>query len=576
MKLPDFLKKEPPMDQNNGLAAPSSETSLEALRRQILNRIFIVASIMGAAAYLLNLPLVLRDSNWALLGVYTLLLVSLFTIAFLRRIPYNLRAGVIVTLLFLLGLSALLADGLYGSGRVFLISLPIIASILLGLRSQRLARAAGIGSILVVGLLMLLGVIHAPVITPSTSNDSLLSWAVASINFTFLALVTAVSLGILLRGLENSLSKQQNLTREMIQERSQLETRVQQRTQDLERRLLQIRTAAEITRTTSSVLEINELLPQICELMRERFDLYYVGVFLVASQFDGPNGEKRYARLAAGSGEAGQAMLAEGHRLEVGGDSMIGWAVANRRARIALDIGQEAVRFNNPHLPLTRSELALPIISQQEVLGAISVQSEKEAAFDEDDILVLQGIADGLATAIENAHLFEEVQANLEEIQSLHRQYLAQSWIQTLQSKGPLAYTYQKQGHSDTQPVIEAGGEHRTLEVPMSVRGQVIGKIQLKARPGSEPGMEGEWTPEELALVEAVSAQTAISLENARLVEESMLHATQERMVANISSKIWASSNIERILSTALQELGSTLQVTEGEIKLEIEKDSDR
>ena len=124
MKLPDFLKKDHPMDQNNGLTAPASDTSLESLRRQILNRVFIVASILGAAAYLINLPLVLQKSNWVLLGIYTLLVVSLFVITFLRRISYNLRPPALDELGLLGALREHLASAQQHDGLRFVLENP--------------------------------------------------------------------------------------------------------------------------------------------------------------------------------------------------------------------------------------------------------------------------------------------------------------------------------------------------------------------------------------------------------------------------------------------------------------------
>lgn len=174
-------------------------------------------------------------------------------------------------------------------------------------------------------------------------------------------------------------------------------------------RALQLQTAAAVSSAASSILDPDTLLPQMVELIRDRFDLYYAGVFLVSE--DG-----RYAVLRAGTGEAGRKMLEAGHRLEVGGQSMIGWCVANGQARIALDVGQEAIRFDNPFLPETRSELALPLISRGRVIGAMTIQSIRPAAFDQDDVTVLQTMADQLANAIENARLFQERERRITEL----------------------------------------------------------------------------------------------------------------------------------------------------------------
>jgi GAF domain-containing protein len=89
---------------------------------------------------------------------------------------------------------------------------------------------------------------------------------------------------------------------------------------------------------------------------------------------------------------------------------MIGWCVANQKSRILLDVGKEATHFSNPLLPLTRSEMALPLISRGRVIGAMTIQSDRPTAFTQEDINVLQSLADQTANAIGNAGLFEATQ----------------------------------------------------------------------------------------------------------------------------------------------------------------------
>jgi PAS domain S-box-containing protein len=183
-------------------------------------------------------------------------------------------------------------------------------------------------------------------------------------------------------------------------------------------RAIQLQTAAEVSQAATSVLELNQLLPQAVELIRKRFRLYYVGLFLVDEV-----GE--WAVLQAGTGEAGQTQLAKGHRLKVGGESMVGWCVANARARIALDVGQEAIRFDNPLLPDTRSEMALPLVSRGEIIGALSVQSTRPAAFSQEDITTLQTMADQLANAIENARSYQAERARRQELEAIQQASLS-------------------------------------------------------------------------------------------------------------------------------------------------------
>ena len=176
----------------------------------------------------------------------------------------------------------------------------------------------------------------------------------------------------------------------------------------LDFRQVQMLTAAEISQVASSVLDLDELIQKVVELAQERFDLYYAGLFLV---------EEDWAVLRAATGEAGKKMLEGGHRLEVNSDSMIGQCVGSGKARIALDVGQEAVRFDNPLLPLTRSELALPLVGREGSIGALSIQSVQEKAFDEEDVAVYQTVADQLANAITNARLYEKIQQAYAEVE---------------------------------------------------------------------------------------------------------------------------------------------------------------
>jgi len=197
-----------------------------------------------------------------------------------------------------------------------------------------------------------------------------------------------------------------------ITERKRAEAEHERLLTALKHRSTQLQTAAEVSKSASTILDPEELMNQAVNLIQERFDFYYVGLFLVDEA-----GE--YAVLQAGTGEAGQQMLKQGHKLKIGGTSMIGWCMAHDKARIALDVGKEAVRFDNPLLPETRSEMALPLISRGRVIGAMTIQSTQSAAFSEEDIAVLQTMADQLANAIQNARLFEETSARTREVAAL-------------------------------------------------------------------------------------------------------------------------------------------------------------
>ena len=174
-------------------------------------------------------------------------------------------------------------------------------------------------------------------------------------------------------------------------------------TNDIQRHAKLLKAAASAAKNITTILDPQELLQRTVDIICDEFDFYYAGVFFI-------DDAKEYAVLKSGRGEAGDAMIKEGHKLAIGGNSMIGAAVANREGRIALDVGQEAVFFENPHLPKTRSEMALPLIVGDDVIGALTVQSVEEAAFHDEDIAALQTMADQLAIAIQNSNLHRQAE----------------------------------------------------------------------------------------------------------------------------------------------------------------------
>jgi PAS domain S-box-containing protein len=197
---------------------------------------------------------------------------------------------------------------------------------------------------------------------------------------------------------------------------------------ELEQRNVQLQAAADVSIVANSTLDPGELIQKVLDLIRERFNLYYVGLFMVDQTHGLYHNAGEWAYLQAGTGEAGKTMVQQRHRLKVGSHSMIGQCIASRIAGIALDVGEEAVRFENPLLPETHSELALPLVTRGAAIGALTIQSSQKAAFTESDIAIFQTVANQLANAIENARLFTETESTLKELESVQRSYIRQGW----------------------------------------------------------------------------------------------------------------------------------------------------
>ncbi len=322
--------------------------------------------------------------------------------------------------------------------------------------------------------------------------------------------------------------------------------------QSVAERTALLTTVNQLGQAISSVLDPEDVIHQVVNLITERLGYYYAAIFLLD-----PAGQ--WAELKDATGEAGRVLKESKHRLHVEGRNMVGAAIRTRRARVALDVGAEPVRFENPLLPYTRSEIALPLIVGDRVLGALDVQSTAEAAFSEQDIETMQGMANQVAVALENARLFQDTRQSLQEMRAIQRQYVREGWTSLLSSPDKLKYEV-------GEKYAETSGPE--LDVPLTLRDQIIGQITLEG--------EDEWTQEERAWVDAVATQAAIALENARLVEQSQKAATYEHIVSEITGKVWSASSIDAILRTAVRELGRALNANEARIELGLEEDSER
>lgn len=293
-----------------------------------------------------------------------------------------------------------------------------------------------------------------------------------------------------------------------------------------ERRAAQMETALEVSRHAASMLDEETLLAEVAELIRDRFGFYYVGIFML-------DDSQQWAVLYAGTGEAGRAMMAQDYRLRVGGNSMIGQCVSSASPRIALDVGVEKYHFENPLLPHTRSELALPLISRNIAIGAVSIQSVEVAAYSKEDITILQTMADQLATAVGNARLFAESQASLEELQRLQQRYALDMWENYVAKQDVFGYAYDLNEVSpvpadtvavpaeiwDGQLIARGGGDDgggALLAAPFAVRSEPVGFLSFE-----EPHGDREWTEDNIAVIEAVREQLSLALENRLLIDQS-------------------------------------------------------
>lgn len=512
--------------------------SIQTLRLQILNIVLIAAAAFGVIVYILVPIRTYNQTPPAAFIVYTVAVIWVVAIASIRKLSYHLRTISFIGLIYAVGVTSYLQGGMTTDGAVFLLAFISMATLLVGPWGAVGSTLLGLVTMITLATLMSN---HIFIPQQMALSDDPSQWISRGAVLVLLSALIASSANTLLRGLEKSLRKATVIAREL--ERDQVSLR--QQAQETERRSQQIRAAAEISRSISRVLTPQMLFQESVDLIQKRFDLYYVGLFTV-------DDTSRAAILQAGTGEAGKAMLEERHKLSLAESSMVGWTIIHRQARIALDVGQDAIRFANPYLPDTHSELALPLVSGDQVLGALSIQSSQPEAFDEDDITILQNIADTLAIALENARLFQETQSTLEELRVAQRAYISRTWSEAAREQEEFEYT---SGGS-----AQSGSTAASIDVPLTLREQIIGQLHLEG--------DQEWSPEERTLIEAVASQAALAMENARLLEESQHTALRERLVAEITGKVWSSPNTDFILQTAVKELARALRTDDAIIEL--------
>lgn len=345
-----------------------------------------------------------------------------------------------------------------------------------------------------------------------------------------------------------------------------LEARVQERTRDIE-------ATRDIAQIISSIRDLNVLLRQVVDLILQRFEnIYHAQVFLIDR-----SGE--YATLSVSTGEVGEKLLSRGHKLAVGSKSVIGQVTSTGQSVVALDTSTSAVHQTNELLPNTRAELALPLKINENILGALDLQSKKVDAFSEADVRLFQSVADQVAIAITNARLFEESQNRLTEIESLNRQLLGEAWrnyavgrrraLAAASAGGALTDDWsqlQRRAVETGLVVEEFGPSHVTVAIPISLRGQILGAVEWDIPVAA-------YNDNTRQLANDLVNRLAITADNTRLFEQSLQAAQRERLVNDIATKLMEQTDVGQILQVAVKEIGQALRVPQTSIRLATDQD---
>jgi GAF domain-containing protein len=249
-------------------------------------------------------------------------------------------------------------------------------------------------------------------------------------------------------------------------------------------------------------------------------------------------------------------MLKRGHRLRVGEQGIVGFVTSRGEPRIALDVGHDAVFFDNPDLPNTRSELALPLKISDKIIGALDLQSTEESAFNNDDISVLAILADQVAIAIQNARSAESAKRALLEAEVATKQLSGEAWKEYSEKTQARGYRYDgvrpEPLNNREKSLVE---EKDSLTVPITLRGQTIGRLKLKPSDAAR-----KWTDDERAIIESTAERVALAMESARLLDEAQKRAARESFLSEMGAKLGTSFQLDSILRDTVEELGQTLK----------------
>lgn len=487
----------------------------------------------------------------SLLGFFLLLTAIAATHVFIRR-GQSLPGRLLIMMMgAVVAFTIILYFGLYNISALFLMMMPLLASALFG------ARGTFGGTGLAFGITGFYLIAEAQGYLPSSGMGQTRALILLGISGGLLS-VSTILLWFFTGSVQHILWQSQQSSQ-------------------------QLQTITEIGQVANSTLDNEQLLPELVEMIRRQMSFYHVQIFLVDT-------DTNLAILTASTGRSGQQLLARGHSLGVGSRSVIGQATGRGTVVYATDTSLDPVHHANEFLPATRSEIALPLFDNAQVIGALDVQSVRPNAFSTADIATLEIMANQIAIAIINARLFKHYQTSLEEKQALYeasertlqeverlnRQLTAQAWTEYL-SDEQRDYGVQLDGsavhrQTDWTPalqaaihnaasVVQSAGEQATIAVPLDVRGQVLGAIEVTLPPNAQ-------REEAQDLVEAVANRLGLTLDNTRLFEEARTLAQQEHVINEIGGRLQEASEVDDMLQVALLELRQVLNAESGAIRL--------
>ena len=475
-------------------------------------------------------------------------IICIMGLVLLRKGYVRLTSYLLVALIWVASNGYATGYGARDSSYLMNFAIVLMAGLLLGWQASLIFTILSISSGVTLAFLEQNGDITSP-------SYSVMSFA-RDIAFVFG--LNGILIYLLINGLENALKRSRTNLSALESANTSLsftQTELQARTFDLmtaneqlENRTRKLHAVAEVTRTATALQNFDELLVSVPSIISSQLGYYHVAIFLVDEQ-------KQYAILRSANTEAGARMVSRGYHMPVGQLGIVSLVAQTGQPRIALNTGQDTKFFDNPELPATQSQLALPLKSGNEIIGVLDLQSLAADDFTETDISTLSILADQVGIALQNALLFEDSQRALREANIESDQASKRAWREyaaTINTKGYRYDGIKSEALKDSRP---ANREADSLQIPVQLRGQTIGRLKLNA-----PERSRAWSEDELGMVRATAERVALALESARLLDEAQKRATREAFLSEVATKLSTSFQLDSILRDTVQELGQTLK----------------
>ncbi len=549
---------------------------LTIVRERILQMVLLAATFAGLIVYISNLVPAINSNSYFLIIAFSFVYAILLFLALRRRIDYRLRATTFLVLVYANSLINLIQYGLQGGGREFLLTFSVMGTLLLGLGAGSVTFFTGFLTLIFTAVLR---TSTSPLVNAGEvySIEQGSTWISAIFIFLIANVILTGSIQIILLNLQNIIAAGKSLAENLKQEQTKLISEAEHRTELLISRANQLEAANQISQLITSETDPSTLCEKVANEIKDRLGYYYASVFLL-------DDKKEFAVLKAGTGDAGKALLARKHSLKVGEIGMVGYVVSRGETKVSQNVLLDPIHFKNPLLPDTKSEIAIPLISANQIIGALDVQSIVEDAFSSDVVKTLQTISDQLATSLDRSNLVKRLQETLSQMDTGYRQFTESAWQNFLRSSQiTRSYRYRasviepseelsemaqgvlsQKNQQPVQSIVKSDVLDKpvtALAIPILLRNQILGVIDIR--------FEGEnISKDTLSLLESTSARLAIALENARLLEESQNRANREHLVSNISARVRSSTEVSGILQTAASELGRILGVPEVMVQL--------